>query len=394
MSDKTQEFIEKAKLIHGDKYDYSKVEYVNTCTKVIIVCKEHGDFSQTPSNHLMGKGCIKCSYKNASLRNLSTTTEFVKKSQIKHSNKYDYSKVEYVDNKTKVIITCKEHGDFEQKPAEHLSGCGCQTCGKINSHLAQTDDKNTFIEKAREIHGDEYDYSNVEYVNCKTKIIITCKEHGDFEQMPISHISNKSGCKKCGIKKSQKSKTHTTNDFITKAELIHGNLYDYSSVNYKKRFEKVTIICKIHGKFEQRASDHLSGNGCYNCHIRKKYSKQQIEWLIFIQSKDNIVILHALNKGEFNIPNTRFKADGYCKETNTIYEFHGDYWHGNPSIYDPHEETYFGKTFRELYEKTLEREKQIKDMGFNLITIWESDWIKLNKCVKLLQQKFRNSKPH
>jgi len=143
-----------------------------------------------------------------------------------------------------------------------------------------------------------------------------------------------------------------------------------------------------------KAIKHLRGYGCYKCHIRKNYSKQQIEWLNFIQSRDNIVILHALNEGEFNIPNTRFKADGYCKETNTIYEFHGDYWHGNPSIYDPNDKTYFGKTFRELYEKTLEREKQIKDMGFNLITIWESDWIKLNKYVRLLQQKFRSSKPH
>lgn len=155
----------------------------------------------------------------------------------------------------------------------------------------------------------------------------------------------------------------------------------------------VIIICPIHKEFAQKPCYHLQSNCCPKC-SNNQYSKQQIEWLNFIQSKDNIVISHALNEGEFNIPNTLFKADGYCKETNTIYEFHGDYWHGNPSRYDPDKKTYFGKTFRELYEKTLEREKQIKDMGFNLITIWESDWIKLNKCVKLLQKNFRNSKPH
>lgn len=295
MSDRTQEFIEKIKLIHGDKYDYSMVEYVNTCTKVIIVCKEHGDFSQTPSNHLMGKGCIKCSYKNASLRNLSTTTEFVKKSQIKHGNKYDYSKVEYVNNKTKVIITCKEHGDFEQKPAQHLSGCGCQTCGKINSRLAQTDDKNDFIEKAREIHGDEYDYSNVKYINCKTKITITCKEHGDFKQTPHHHLMG-SGCMKCGIKKTQLAKTLTTNDFITKAELIHGKLYDYSSINYKKRSENVTIICKIHGKFEQKASEHLSGCGCKKC--SKVYSPTTEEFI------KNAIVKHGT---KYNYSKTIYK---------------------------------------------------------------------------------------
>ncbi len=78
----------------------------------------------------------------------------------------------------------------------------------------------------------------------------------------------------------------------------------------------------------------------------------------------------------------------------TIYEFHGDYWHGNPNRYNPDDETYFGKSFGELYQKTIEREQMIKNMGFNLITIWESDWIKLNKYVKILQRKFRNSKLH
>ena len=113
-----------------------------------------------------------------------------------------------------------------------------------------------------------------------------------------------------------------------------------------------------------------------------------IDWLNFISKKDKITIQHALNQGEYKIPNTRLKADGYCKETNTIYEFHGDYWHGNPFMYNANEETYFGKTFGELYEKTLKKELIIKDNGFNLITIWESDWIKLNNIVKIIQQKF------
>jgi len=336
MSDKTQEFIEKAKLIHGDKYDYSNVEYINTCTKVVIVCKKHNDFSQTPSNHLMGKECIKCSYKNASLRNLSTTTEFIKKAQLRHGENYDYSKVNYVDNKTKVIIVCKTHGKFEQKPAEHLSGCGCQTCGKINSHLAQTDNKSDFIKKAIEVHGDKYDYSNSEYINCKTKVIIKCKEHGDFEQMPISHISNKSGCRKCGIKKTHMSKTLTTNDFIEKAKLIHGNIYDYSIANYKKRFELVTIICKIHGKFEQRASEHLSGCGCKKCGFikisnSKTYSQEEFITkvnLIHINMYDysetsyegiyNDVYILCKKHGSFKIHPRTFKT---AQNTTTIILF-------------------------------------------------------------------------
>jgi hypothetical protein len=456
MCDKTQEFIKKAIVKHGDKYNYSKVKYVNNTTKVIIICKEHGDFEQQPNNHLMKKGCLKCSYINASLRNLSTTPVFIKKAKLKHGDKYDYSKVNYVNNATKVIIICNEHGDFEQTPADHLSGCGCQTCGKIKQQFEQTDDKIDFINKAIAVHGNKYDYSKVEYVNCKTKVIIVCKIHGDFQQIPIVHTSNKCGCAKCGIqyvntllksntqefinksilihgdkydysnveytkrcnkvkiicklhgefeqnasehlcgsgcKKCSKVYSPTTDEFIENAVGVHGEKYDYSNVNYKKAIEKIIIICKKHGEFQQRPNNHLSGSGCPKCH-NNNYSKKQIEWLNFIQFKDNIVIAHALNEGEFNIPNTKFKADGFCKETNTIYEFHGDYWHGNQNIYDPKEETYFGKTFGELYEKTLEREKQIKDMGFNLISIWESDWIKINKCVKILQQKFRNYKPH
>lgn len=160
--------------------------------------------------------------------------------------------------------------------------------------------------------------------------------------------------------------------------------------------KKVIIICKEHGEFKQSPNAHCGHQqqGCPKCNLQHHISKLQIQWLDFISKIRNITIQDGKNGEEFKIPNTRFKADGYCKETNTIYEFHGDYWHGNPNIYNPCEKTYFGKTFGELYEKTLKREQQIKDIGFNLITIWESDWIKLNKCIKILQRKYRNSKLH
>jgi hypothetical protein len=104
----------------------------------------------------------------------------------------------------------------------------------------------------------------------------------------------------------------------------------------------------------------------------------------------NIIIQHGKNDEEFKIPNTRFKADGYCKKTNIIYEFHGDYWHGNPNIYEPNEETYFGKTFGELYQQTLEREQLIKNLGYNLVVMWEYDWNKINKSIRTLQRKFKS----
>ena len=178
------------------------------------------------------------------------------------------------------------------------------------------------------------------------KVIIICKEHGEFEQMPRNHLLG-SICHKCSGKYQP-----TTEEWIKKAKEVHGDKYDYSNVNYIGCKKKVIIICKEHGEFEQSAESHIGKLkcGCPKC-CKNQYSKMSIEWIKFISKLNNNIIQHALNGEEFKIPNTRFKADGFCKETNTIYEFHGDYWHGNPNIYEPNDETYFGKKFGELYKK-------------------------------------------
>ena len=123
---------------------------------------------------------------------------------------------------------------------------------------------------------------------------------------------------------------------------------------------------------------------------RIKHSKCQIKWLDFISSYNHIQIQHAENEGEFKIPNTKYSADGYCQETNTIYEFHGDYWHGNPKKFNPTDmNTITNKTYGELYQKTIKREQEIRDMGFNLVVIWESDWNKINNSIRSIQHIFR-----
>lgn len=183
----TEEFIKKAKLKHGDKYDYSLVDYVNNITKVIIICKEHGEFTQTPINYLRTNGCSKCSgvYK-------SNTEEFIEKSIKIHGEKYDYSLVDYKGNKEKIIIICKYHGEFLQRPNNHLYGQGCSKCAGIIKS-----DTNEFIEKSKKIYGEKYDYSKVDYINSSTKVIIICKTHGEFLQKPIQHTHHKSGCPFC-----------------------------------------------------------------------------------------------------------------------------------------------------------------------------------------------------
>ena len=250
-----------------------------------------------------------------------------------------------------------------------------------------------FIEKAKLIHGDIYDYSNVVYENSYTKVKIGCGIHGEFEQTPNSHLSKK-GCFECGKDSMANKQTLTTAQFIEKAKLKHGDKYDYSNVVYENNSTKVKIICKEHEvEFEQTSKNHIKNHqGCFKCFHKLHYSKMSIDWLNFISKKDNITIQHALNSGEYPIPDTRYKADGYCIETNTIYEFHGDYWHGNPLRYSSHDKTYYGETFGNLYANTTKKEQQIRDLGYILIVIWESDWIKLNKCVRILQQKYKNSK--
>ena len=188
----TEEFINKANKVHNGKYDYSKVEYVNAKTKICIICPEHGEFWQTPHNHLQGQGCPKCS---ATLK-LSKDV-FIEISNKKHNGKYDYSKVKYINNRTKVCIICPEHGEFWQTPSNHMYGYGCAKCANSLNAENHTSNTDIFIEKAKLIHLNKYDYSKVKYINNRTKVCIICPEHGEFWQTPDAHLSNK-GCPKCG----------------------------------------------------------------------------------------------------------------------------------------------------------------------------------------------------
>jgi len=124
----TEEFIIDARAVHGDKYDYSKVEYKNSKTKAMIVCQKHGDFEQTPNNHLGGQGCSKCGVESQRDKRTKSTASFISDAIAAHGGKYDYSKVEYVTARKKVTIVCQKHGEFTQTPTHHLYGCGCPSC--------------------------------------------------------------------------------------------------------------------------------------------------------------------------------------------------------------------------------------------------------------------------
>ena len=255
-----EDFLKKANEIHNNKYDYSKVEYVNNKTKICIICPVHGEFWQLPCNHLKGNGCKKCNDEKRKF----TIEEFIEKSRKIHGNKYDYSKVNYINSQTKVCIICPIHGEFWQLPISHIRGYGCFKCRNELIKKALSFNNDAFLKKAREIHGNKYDYSKVEYVNCETKVRIICPIHGEFEQLPLNHLKGK-GCIECGKIKISNKKKKTTEEFIENAVKVHGDKYDYSKVKYDGNKTKVCIICPIHGEFWQTPNDHLSNKGCPYC---------------------------------------------------------------------------------------------------------------------------------
>ena len=196
-----EEFIQKGKEIHNNKYDYSKVIYKNTTTKVCIICPEHGEFWQTPHDHLKNAGCPKCGNIKKSNGRKLTTEKFIEKAKNIHGYKYDYSKVKYINTSSKVCIICPEHGEFWQTPNAHLSGQSCPKCGnkKISDKKKKT--LEILIKEFNVIHNNKYDYSKVEYDGCDKNIDIICPIHGIFTQRSHDHLAGH-GCPKCGIRLS------------------------------------------------------------------------------------------------------------------------------------------------------------------------------------------------
>lgn len=198
-----EQFIEKAKKMHGDRYDYSKVNYINTTSKVEIICPIHGSFWQMPWRHYEGKGCPECGYLMVSKNKSKNTNQFIKEARQIHGNRYDYSKSIYKHALDKITIICPKHGEFNQIADVHLRGRGCNKCRYDYLSKLKTYDKTTFINKANHIHDYLYDYSKVQYVDSLTKVTIICPIHGEFKQCPNMHLAG-NGCPKCKMSKNER----------------------------------------------------------------------------------------------------------------------------------------------------------------------------------------------
>lgn len=221
------------------------------------------------------------------------------------------------------------------------------------------------IKRAIEIHGNKYDYSLVNYISNKINIIIICPYHGKFTQTPDRHMRG-NGCIKCGNNKKRDKFKKKLETFIIQSNKIH-NKYDYSLSVYKNAHQKIKIICPKHGYFLQTPNHHLSGSGCPACANFVSYQSQK--WL------DLQNIEKDFREYKIFCKNRCYVVDGYNPITNTVYEFNGDFWHGNPTLYKPEDINPVNKlTFGDLYKQTIEKENNLKSIGYKVISIWESDF--------------------
>lgn len=251
--------------------------------------------------------------------------KFIKESNMIFNNKYDYSKFNYVDNMTPSIIICPEHGEFKKSPVNHRKGQGCPICSKIEKEKRKFEkDKEHFFELAKKIHHNKYDYSQSIYKSSREQIKIICPEHGEFYQTPNRHTSGKTGCPICGKIKCAKSNTLTTDEFISKANIIHHNKYDYSKSVYTGGNSPITIICPEHGEFTiKRAGKHISSRkqGCPKCN--GVISKGEKEIMNYLKSK-NIAYKYnsVLDKNNEYLKNKPY--DFILEEYKLIIEFDGE----------------------------------------------------------------------
>lgn len=316
-----EEFIAKAIEKYGDKYDYSKVNYINGKRKVTIICKKHGEFQQLPYNHLHHE-CRKCTAELNSAKNTKTQEKFIEDCKFIHGNRYNYSKTVYKGAVNDIIVICKKHGDFTTTAMLHLAGYNCMQCS-IEDRTRTTEQ---FIEESRDIHGDYYDYSITQYKTIVDNVNIRCIKHGIFTQTANIHLSG-GGCTQCGVDNAREKKSIGIEDFILRSKEIHGDKYDYSKSIYITRRIPLVIICTMHKKeFLQTPSSHLAGYGC------KKCSKSRGEK--FVMTILDELEIHYENEKKFpeckNIKQLRF--DFYLPNEHLLIEFDGEQ-HSEPIEY-------------------------------------------------------------
>ena len=305
--------LERARAKHGDKYDYSKLGFEATRIPVTIICPIHGEFKQRIYSHIDSTGCGECGKEQANKSKIKTNEYFITKARAKHGDKYDYSKVKYVNTNSNVTIGCKKHGDFEQQAGPHMYGSNCPKCNIESMRMT----KDEFVSRANIIHENKYTYDKVVMgTGVMDKVIITCPKHGDFTQQPNAHINASAGCPDCWEARRGEGKRFTKDEFITAARKKHGDKYDYSKVELGKSLVKsyVVITCPEHGDYIQMAAAHIhNGAGCRICNATAG-EKKIFDFLIKNDLKHN---------KEHTYKGHKYRYDFYVYKLNILIEYDG-----------------------------------------------------------------------
>lgn len=304
-----EEWIEEVSKRHSNKYDYSKTIYTKAKEKVVVICHkkdecgiEHGEFLIRAGNHMAGIGCPKCAGKYH-----YTTEEWIRKANMVHNNKYQYNKTIYKQGSSKLIITCPIHGDFEQAASSHLMGCGCPACnGGVVSN------KETFIKRANIKHNNKYNYDKFKYVNFKTKGIIICPRHGEFEQTPDTHINRGHGCPKC------------KNSFLEQTLV---NLFDKHNIKYIYQYHMTEDSNSLKADFylndyeiiiECQGEQHFVPTNFGNKNVTEDEVLQKYNDLILRDKKkyemainDGFEVIYFTLPHKFHIKNVNVKSGWY-----------------------------------------------------------------------------------
>lgn len=291
-----------------------------------------------------------------------TQTDVITRFKATHGDRYDYSRVKYSGNKIAVEIICLEHGVFTQAPEKHAAGNDCPACGRIKSAASKRLGTEGFIEKARALHGDKYDYSKVIYgADNEVNVEIICPEHGAFWQQPNNHLSGK-GCKKCADIRTGEARLNSKEDFIEAASRVHGDKYDYSKAIYLSANEKVEIVCPEHGSFWQIATNHISQESdCPKC-LLSGTSKMEIDLFEFVKS----ICPDAIN-GDRKLLGGR-EIDIYVPSLKIGIEFNGLYSHS----------TKFKKDVWYHQKKS----DDAAALGIRMIHIWSDEWLFNRKVIE------------
>lgn len=351
-----EEFLSRANEVHGDTYDYSKMNFKSSTAPIVIVCKFHGEFLQAPTRHLSGQGCRKCSDVQVGLKSRLDVNSIVARLRGIHGDRYVYDKVgERRGNK--LTVTCRKHGDFTATLTNLLHNhSGCPSCGRAEAGRKSRLPYEEYVARFKELHKGKFEYGQIDYNLAPPRVDIKCPTHGWFSQGLHDHLKGVS-CPKCS------APVYDQQTFVESSREVHGDKYDYSMVRYERSLDKVSILCPVHGEFKQAPNYHVNmGHGCPRC-AGIGPSSAQLEIFEFLSQYVECV-------SEQQMPSSTKSFDIFVPSLNLAVEYHGLVWHSTKFAIDP----------RRDYKKHLEAAAS----NIRVIHIYSDEWLTKRAIVERL----------